>query len=215
VLTDGLRFALDPDLSLTKVAETLPFTFTGADLYALCSDAMLKAVTRAARAVDERVATINDERLSHGQNKISVANFFDHYAEDMDTQIAVTEADFTSARQELVPSVSVDELRHYERVRNAFEGAAKDPKQNGSSTASADRRSAMNQVPLTNGSRPHSQLADGGADNADDDFVIRTDRLSVSETKQTFPVSKGKGKGKNTALEPASGYADGDEDLYD
>jgi peroxin-6 len=179
---------------------------------------MLKAVTRAARAVDERVATINEERLSHGQNKISVANFFDHYAEDMDTQIAVTEADFTSARQELVPSVSVDELRHYERVRNAFEGAAKDSKLNGSAERKGVQDGRGNRRPLTNGSgRPHLQQADGGVEDVDDDFVIRTDRLSINETKQAFPVSKGKGKGKdtNSPVEAASGYADGEEDLYD
>lgn len=40
------KFSLDPDLDLKRVAESLPFTYTGADLYALASDAMLKAITR-------------------------------------------------------------------------------------------------------------------------------------------------------------------------
>ena len=42
------KFNLDPDLELKRVAESLPFTYTGADLYALASDAMLKAITRQA-----------------------------------------------------------------------------------------------------------------------------------------------------------------------
>ena len=108
----GSRFTLDPSLSLTRVADSLPFTFTGADLYALCSDAMLKAVTRSSHSVDEKVSTINEDRRSNDQHLISIANFFDHYATDTDTEIAVTEDDFTNARQELVPSVSADELRH-------------------------------------------------------------------------------------------------------
>ena len=42
------KFNLDADLDLRRVADGLPFTYTGADLYALASDAMLKAITRQA-----------------------------------------------------------------------------------------------------------------------------------------------------------------------
>ncbi|KAJ6157678.1 hypothetical protein N7470_005270 [Penicillium chermesinum] len=49
------KFALHPEVSLDRVAEQLPLTFTGADLYALCSDAMLKAITRKSTAVDEKI----------------------------------------------------------------------------------------------------------------------------------------------------------------
>lgn len=124
------RFTLDPSVSLPRVAETLPFTFTGADLYALCSDAMLKAVTRSARAVDARVAALNAERARRGGHHaapISVAYYFDHHADENDpeTQVLVREEDFALARKDLVPSVSLDELRHYERVREQFEGATK------------------------------------------------------------------------------------------
>ncbi|SMQ45977.1 unnamed protein product [Zymoseptoria tritici ST99CH_3D7] len=116
------KFTLDPTLSLSRVAQTLPFTFTGADLYALCSDAMLKAVTRSARSVDARVASINAARATQGQSKISVAYYFDHHSTPADTDVLVTEEDFIRAKGDLVPSVSVDELRHYETVRDTFEG---------------------------------------------------------------------------------------------
>ncbi|KAK5117618.1 hypothetical protein LTR62_005041 [Meristemomyces frigidus] len=116
------KFRLDPSLSLPRVSQSLPFTFTGADLYALCSDAMLKAVTRSARQVDQKLAVINEQRLPRGQTKASVAYFFDHHATPDDLEVSVTESDFTSARCELVPSVSLDELQHYERVRDTFEG---------------------------------------------------------------------------------------------
>lgn len=49
------KFRLDPDLDLRTVAERCTFNFTGADFYALCSDAMLNAMTRKAESVDTRV----------------------------------------------------------------------------------------------------------------------------------------------------------------
>ena len=45
--------------------------------------------------------------------------------------MGVVEEDFISAKSELVPSVSMDELQHYERVRATFEGAAKKVETNG------------------------------------------------------------------------------------
>jgi peroxin-6 len=92
------KFALHPDVSLDRVAEQLPLTYTGADLYALCSDAMLKAITRKATAVDEKI-----KALPNGP--VSTAWFFDHLATKEDVNVMVTEEDFLSAQGELVPSV--------------------------------------------------------------------------------------------------------------
>lgn len=46
------KFRLDPSLDLAKVANRCPFNYTGADFYALCSDAMLKAMSRKAEEID-------------------------------------------------------------------------------------------------------------------------------------------------------------------
>jgi peroxin-6 len=127
----------------------LPFTYTGADFYALCTDAMLKAVTRQAAAVDARIEALNsgilhsrqkhqhDQEHLHGYGLreeqrplITTATFFDRYAAPDDLAVLVTEQDFIAAHQELVPSVSAGELAHYERVRAAFEGAGR-AEQNG------------------------------------------------------------------------------------
>jgi peroxin-6 len=121
------RFSIHPSCSLKRVSETLPFTYTGADLYALCSDAMLKAITRKTKKVDEKVAAHN-ANLKPGQHSITIAQFFDHYSTEDDLSVTVTEADFYSARKELIPSVSTDELAHYERVRRAFESNDSAPK---------------------------------------------------------------------------------------
>ncbi|TLD24691.1 AAA-domain-containing protein [Venturia nashicola] len=118
------KFALHPELNLRRVSQSLPFTYTGADLYALCSDAMLKAITRQARLVDAKVAAHNKALPSHA-TQMTIAHFFDHVATDEDTNVMVVEEDFEMARRELVPSVSAEELGHYERVRKAFEGEDK------------------------------------------------------------------------------------------
>lgn len=92
------KFSLHPDMSLRRVAESLPFTYTGADLYALCSDAMLKAVTSQASAVDAKIRALPG-------GPVSTAYFFDHLATAEDVAVMVTEEDFASAQRELVGSV--------------------------------------------------------------------------------------------------------------
>jgi peroxin-6 len=46
------KFRLDPTLDLMSVAQACPFNFTGADFYALCADALLKAMSRKAQDID-------------------------------------------------------------------------------------------------------------------------------------------------------------------
>ncbi|KAI9819594.1 MAG: peroxisomal assembly protein [Pycnora praestabilis] len=108
------KFTLHPALSLRRVAELLPFTYTGADLYALCSDAMLKAITRQASAVDEKIRALPS-------GPVTTAYFFDHLATKEDLAVLVTEQDFVAAQRELVGSVSAKELEHYSHVRKSFE----------------------------------------------------------------------------------------------
>ena len=111
------KFNLGPDVDLSRVATRLPFTYTGADLYALCSDAMLKAITRQTQAVDRKVAEISKQRAE----QISVGYFFDHLAQPSDTDVTVTEEDFDASQEELVGSVSAKELEHFQRVKKLFE----------------------------------------------------------------------------------------------
>ncbi len=46
------KFRLAPDMDLRKVAEQCSFNLTGADFYALCSDALLNAMTRKAEDLE-------------------------------------------------------------------------------------------------------------------------------------------------------------------
>ncbi|KAF2786353.1 AAA-domain-containing protein [Melanomma pulvis-pyrius CBS 109.77] len=206
------KFTLHPQLSLQRVASVLPFTYTGADMYALCSDAMLKAITRQARAVDEKVKAHN---AAHGA--ITVAYFFDHLATEDDTAVMVTEEDFVEANRELIPSVSADEIKHYETVRKTFEGAGKKEDQ-----AAKAPISASNTQNLLQGLGPGSGKGKGKAaaprvESDDDDYIIRTEHLDVNGS------GKGKGKaaavnhGKSSSVDIAEGgFGDAaqDEDLY-
>ncbi|KAK9241195.1 P-loop containing nucleoside triphosphate hydrolase protein [Lipomyces kononenkoae] len=108
------KFNVAPELDLRAVAETCPFTYTGADLYALCSDAMLNAMARLASSIDQRVRAYDPP--------VSTRWWFDTQATKEDFEVIVRKEDFEKARRELVASVSEDELRHYKRVRETFEG---------------------------------------------------------------------------------------------
>lgn len=92
------KFMLAPEVSLARVAERLPFTYTGADLYALCSDSMLKAITRQATAVDEKIKALPG-------GPVTTAYYFDHLASPDDISVMVTEQDFIEAQSELASSV--------------------------------------------------------------------------------------------------------------
>jgi len=182
-------------------------------MYALCSDAMLKAITRQARAVDEKVKTHN---ATHTPN-ITIAYFFDHLAADEDTAVMVTEDDFVEAHKELVPSVSADELRHYDTVRKSFEGAGK----------KEDEKKDV--VPTVNGGttqRTSSSRGNGPAKSPgeDDDQIMRVQNMNLNGSA-TGESESGKGKGKAPVVnhrgkssvdiaEGGFGEATQDDDLY-
>ena len=92
------KFTMHSEISLPRVAESLPFTYTGADLYALCSDAMLKVIIRQTSAVDIKIKALPGP-------SVSTAYFFDHLTTNEDIGVMVTEEDFFAANRELVGSI--------------------------------------------------------------------------------------------------------------
>ena len=119
------KFTLEPGTDLSRVVRKLPFNLTGADLYALCSDALLKAVGRLTEGIERRIVEINREREREGQEgpAITRAQYFERFAQKSELVSRVSEEDFEAAAGELVGSVSVAELKHYDTVRKMFEGA--------------------------------------------------------------------------------------------
>lgn len=119
------KFKLSNEVDLAKIAEGCSFTFTGADFYALCSDSMLNAMTRTANEVDVKLKAFNQARKNEGKEEVSSRWWFDNAATAEDINVLVSMADFQKARSELAPSVSADELAHYLRVKENFEGGKK------------------------------------------------------------------------------------------
>nr|XP_006638541.1 PREDICTED: peroxisome biogenesis factor 6 isoform X1 [Lepisosteus oculatus] len=89
------KFKLDPNVSLLDIAERCPPQLTGADLYALCSDAMTSAIKRKISRIDEGLDTENSDLL-------------------------LTLEDFRHALQNLQPSVSDQELLKYKLIQQKF-----------------------------------------------------------------------------------------------
>ncbi|XP_042645417.1 peroxisome biogenesis factor 6 isoform X2 [Tyto alba] len=86
------NFQLDPCVNLTAVLEKCPARLTGADIYALCSDAMLCAVKRKVEWIEEGLDTES-------------------------SALILTMEDFLQAAASLQPSVSEQELLRYRLIQ--------------------------------------------------------------------------------------------------
>ncbi|RBQ68880.1 hypothetical protein VDGD_03113 [Verticillium dahliae] len=199
------KFTLHPSLSLDRVASQLPYHYTGADYYALCSDAMLKAITRQTSSVDAKVAAINAAR-GPDQHPISTANFFDHHATAEDIAVVVTEEDFLAADRELVPSVSAGELARYETMRRSFEGPAQKEGQE-AEVARPDggaARAVSGESVASSKGKGKAPARDKGKGKA-----LAVDSDDDDDRAPNGRVNKGKGK---AAFQ--HGTADDDDELY-
>lgn len=137
------KFVLGPEVSLEQISKKCPFTYTGADFYAMCSDAMLNAMTRTTNEVDRKIKAYNEALKANAAppgeavKEVSIRWWFENVASSADTDVLVTEPDFDKAVRELIPSVSAEELRHYLRVRENFQGGKTKAKQGVVSSAAA------------------------------------------------------------------------------
>ncbi|GAA5903296.1 AAA family ATPase peroxin 6 [Sporobolomyces salmoneus] len=116
------KFKLEPSIRLDLVAAQCPFNYTGADFYALCSDAMLKAMSRKAEDIDRKIADLNSRPpYSNGQTALLTPQYYlAELATPSEIEVLVAQQDFEAALAELIPSVSPQELAHYKQVRAKF-----------------------------------------------------------------------------------------------
>ncbi|EIW71793.1 hypothetical protein TREMEDRAFT_43062 [Tremella mesenterica DSM 1558] len=126
------KFKLHPECDLEEVAERCPFNLTGADFYALCSDAMLRSMTRLAEEVDEKIERFNSEPPPYKfPYPMTPQYYLSTLAQPEEIQVQVTRDDFWHALEGLIPSVSEGEMEHYRRVQGEFQGYAIGNKSNG------------------------------------------------------------------------------------
>lgn len=158
------KFQLSDDVDLAEISQRCSFTYTGADFYALCSDAMLNAMTRTANEVDNKIRLFNEARLSEEKEPVSSRWWFDNVAGADDIKVLVTMQDFSKSQSEIVPSVSAEELAHYLRVKENFEGGKSNPQQNGNN-AEFERLESLSQSFEASLSNGHGQNLEAGFSN--------------------------------------------------
>jgi len=112
------KFRLAPDLNLKDIAIQCPFTYTGADFYALCSGAMLKAMVRTIKTLEYQINEKNKSRS--GKDVITTDYHLSHMVDPSDIEVVVKKEDFELALDELVQSVSATEMAHYKWVQESF-----------------------------------------------------------------------------------------------
>ncbi|KAG1766092.1 AAA-domain-containing protein [Suillus occidentalis] len=113
------KFKLDGDLRLADIANECPFHYTGADFYALCSDAMLNALNRKVAELDSKIGQLN-KQSEFRQHQLTPQYYLTEIATSDDLHILVTQRDFIRALNELVPSVSAVEMQHYATIQKRF-----------------------------------------------------------------------------------------------
>jgi peroxin-6 len=96
---------------LSRLASAVPATFTGADMYALCADAWMRA---AKRAVAKAGLNARTDDFGAETNALGDA-----------PEVAVTPSDFEEALENLTPSLTDEEVARYARMRAEFEGSRK------------------------------------------------------------------------------------------
>ncbi|KAH9001680.1 AAA-domain-containing protein [Lactarius akahatsu] len=123
---DRMLSGSTPALDLARVARDCPLNLTGADFYALCADALLKAMSRRAEEIDARIATLNalpsssDPAAQQWPSPLTPQYYLAEMATPEEVAVVVSADDFAAALRELVPSVSQAEMSHYAEIRERF-----------------------------------------------------------------------------------------------
>lgn len=119
-LTRKFRLVTDEGREITSAKDRQSFLFdivghflstdsleslTGADFYALCSDAMLNAITRKINLIEKQ--------------KFDKASVDKNLIENESVDIFVNQEDFRLASLKLVPSVSREDLKYYQSLKNS------------------------------------------------------------------------------------------------
>ena len=108
---------MSEDVDLDVVAKECPPNFTGADLYSLCSDALISAVKRKISLFEEKLLLLNKNKTE--KEKLTPNDLFSEMKED-DFSVSVSQEDFLSAIKTVTPSVSEKELVHYQNLQKSY-----------------------------------------------------------------------------------------------
>ncbi|KAF9214951.1 peroxisomal assembly protein [Podila verticillata] len=200
------KFRLHPSLDLANVAEKCPFNYTGADFYALCSDAMLKAMSRTADGIESRVVAINKDETSTLPRPITSQYYLDHLAQPDEILVQVTEQDFDQALAELIPSVSAQELDHYKQVQKMFNSDDFAKEAEAAAAAEEEKRQARREREVED-----REMREALRKVEEAQRLLADDVHNEHSEPEYVDVSPSKGKGKGRAQEyehlPSASFA--------
>ncbi|GAA6055837.1 hypothetical protein JCM3770_004784 [Rhodotorula araucariae] len=200
------KFKLAPETDLAALAAKCPFNYTGADFYALCSDAMLKAMTRKASEVDARIAELNNQPpySTGAAPPLTPQYYLAELATPQEIEVLVAQQDFEAALAELVPSVSQAEMLHYKTVQSRFSAetlnsadklAAKEAEADAAAAAVAAEAAAAAPGSAAHDAvermRPNGVLVNGSGGGQED-----VEEDEGEEARQRRRRAKGKGKAR-------------------
>lgn len=154
---------------------------------------MLKAMTRVADSIEEKVKKINQEQP---EKTITAQYYLSHMATQEDIMVQVEEVDFVRALEELIPSVSATELAHYSKVREKFEKVQDDEEEKRKAEeeeAEAEEiRKAIEQAKL-------KEQEEAKLREVEELQKQQQTSSSSSSSSSSKPSKKSKGKGKARA----------------
>ena len=115
------KFILESDCKLDEIVKHLPGNLTGADFYALCSDAMSRAIDRKINEFQFEIDEWNKTEHTGHPFPTSTTYYLDHIVTKDRLEVKVSHQDFLEAASALEPSVSDMELARYAKIREQFE----------------------------------------------------------------------------------------------
>ena len=125
------KFTLGPDVSLAALAERCSLRFSGADFYALCADALMRAIRDQAAALPPpslAEASLGRDDEDEGEDDGGAGA-----PEAPAPKVVVAARHFAQALETLTPSVSVEEAARYQRIQESFLQPERAAVQNGHS----------------------------------------------------------------------------------
>lgn len=106
---------------LSEAMQSFPPTLSGADLSAVASGALMRALKRICDDVEEEARRINSiERVDDKSiDAVDVNDVMESWTDEQ-LQPTVLVEDFVHAAKDIVPSISEDDLKRFELLRNQF-----------------------------------------------------------------------------------------------
>jgi peroxin-6 len=121
--TRKLKFqdGIDRSEVLSEAMKSFPPTLSGADLSAVASGALMRALKRVCDLVEEEARRINSINGADGKSvdAVDINDVMESWTDEQ-LQPTVLVEDFVHAAKDIVPSISEDDLKRFEMLRDQF-----------------------------------------------------------------------------------------------